>query len=63
MDSDRALAHVSDLLGHEDIKTTFLYLKIAEDHPTGDEIYEDMLDWAGVFDGFETSVDIGAENE
>jgi len=63
MDSDRALAHVSDLLGHEDIKTTLLYLQIAEDHPTGDEIYEDMLDWAGVFDGFEDSIDVGAENE
>lgn len=51
MTSDKALAHVSDLLGHEDLKTTLLYLQIAEDNPTGDEIYEDMLNWTGIFDG------------
>ena len=51
--SDKALSYVSSLLGHEEIKTTLLYLKIAEENPTGDEIYEDMLDWAGVFDDLE----------
>jgi len=51
--SDIALAIVSDLLGHEDIKTTMLYLKIAENAPTGDEIYEDVLDFVGVFDELE----------
>jgi integrase len=47
---DVALAVVSNLLGHEDIKTTLLYLKIAEDEPTGDEIYEDILEYIGMFD-------------
>jgi integrase len=48
--SDKALAYVSSLLGHEDLKTTLMYLQIAENYPTGDEIYEDLLDWVGVFD-------------
>ncbi|EGI72762.1 hypothetical protein PH505_be00370 [Pseudoalteromonas distincta] len=30
-----------------------LYLKIAQDEPTGDEIYEDVLDYLGVLDGIE----------
>ncbi|OCH68728.1 site-specific integrase [Vibrio splendidus] len=51
--SDKALAYVSELLGHDDLKTTLLYLSIAKENPTGDEIYEDMLDWAGVFKDIE----------
>ncbi|WP_261882301.1 site-specific integrase [Vibrio pelagius] len=50
MTADKALTYVSELLGHEDIKTTTEYLKIAQSDPTGDEIYEDVLDWLGVFD-------------
>ncbi|AWG77629.1 TPA: site-specific integrase [Vibrio parahaemolyticus] len=50
MDSDDALARVSALLGHEDLSTTLLYLQIAQDQPTGDEIWEDVLDYLGVFD-------------
>ncbi|KIT54154.1 hypothetical protein H334_22140 [Vibrio parahaemolyticus 901128] len=37
-------------LGHEDLSTTLLYLQIAQDQPTGDEIWEDVLDYLGVFD-------------
>ena len=47
---DKALAWVSGLLGHDDLVTTIEYLKIAENEPTGDEIYEDVLDFLGVFD-------------
>ena len=50
MNADDALARVSALLGHEDLSTTLLYLKIAQDQPTGDEIWEDVLDYLGVFD-------------
>ena len=50
MNADDALARVSALLGHEDLATTLLYLKIAQEHPTGDEIWEDVLDYLGVFD-------------
>ncbi|MFL9799684.1 tyrosine-type recombinase/integrase [Vibrio cyclitrophicus] len=50
MNSDVALARVSALLGHEDLSTTLLYLQIAQDQPTGDEIWEDVLDYLGVFD-------------
>ena len=46
---DIALALVSECLGHEDQATTLLYLKIAQDEPTGDEIYEDVLEYLGVF--------------
>lgn len=52
---DMALAQVSALLGHDDESTTLLYLKIAQDEPTGDEIYEDILDFIGVFDDITTS--------
>lgn len=47
---DIALALVSECLGHEDEATTLLYLKIAQDEPTGDEIYEDVLEYVGVFE-------------
>ncbi|ASG02622.1 MULTISPECIES: site-specific integrase [Vibrio] len=50
MNPDDALARVSALLGHEDLSTTLLYLKIAQEEPTGDEIWEDVLDYLGVFD-------------
>lgn len=50
MNSDDALARVSALLGHEDLSTTLHYLQIAQDQPTGDEIWEDVLDYLGVFD-------------
>ncbi|OEE16432.1 tyrosine-type recombinase/integrase [Vibrio cyclitrophicus] len=49
MTSDKALSIVSEFLGHEDIATTLLYLQIAEDQPTGDEIWEDIMDYLGVF--------------
>ncbi|HCE3365256.1 TPA: site-specific integrase [Vibrio parahaemolyticus] len=52
-DSEQALAIVSEFLGHEDLATTMLYLKIAEDHPTGDEIWEDVLDYLDVFSDVE----------
>lgn len=47
---DVALALVSECFGHDDEKTTLMYLKIAQDEPTGDEIYEDVLDFIGVFE-------------
>lgn len=50
---DEALARVISLLGHEDIATTIEYLKIAQDMPTADEIYEDVLDYIGAFDNLE----------
>ncbi|NNN70446.1 tyrosine-type recombinase/integrase [Vibrio sp. 3-2(1)] len=50
MDADDALKYVSELLGHEDLSTTLRYLQIAQDKPTGDEIWEDVLDFIGVFD-------------
>lgn len=50
MPSDKALELVSGLLGHEGIKTTLEYLKIAEENPGGDEIYEDELAFLGIFD-------------
>ncbi|EOK5755743.1 tyrosine-type recombinase/integrase [Vibrio vulnificus] len=50
MNADDALARVSALLGHEDLSTTLLYLNIAQEHPTGDEIWEDVLDYLCVFD-------------
>ncbi|EDM64709.1 hypothetical protein PE36_22640 [Moritella sp. PE36] len=49
-DADTALAMVSGFLGHESLAITLLYLKIAEEEPTGDEIYEDVLEFLGVFD-------------
>jgi integrase len=51
--AEKALALVSDLLGHEDIATTILYLNIAQNKPTGDQIYEDILDYIGIFDDIE----------
>ncbi|HAS3630045.1 site-specific integrase [Vibrio cholerae] len=50
MNSDVALVRLSALLGHEDLSTTLLYLQIAQEQPTGDEIWEDVLDYLGVFD-------------
>mgnify|MGYP000386207823 FL=1 len=48
--SDKALAMVSACLGHEDLDTTMKYLTLAKDASTGDEIYEDILEFVGVFD-------------
>ncbi|MBF4285813.1 site-specific integrase, partial [Vibrio anguillarum] len=50
---DEALDRVSALLGHEDRSTTIEYLKIAQDMPSADEIYEDVLDYIGAFDDLE----------
>ncbi|SGY82685.1 site-specific integrase [Moritella viscosa] len=49
-DADTALAFVSEFLGHGSLKVTLIYLQTAENEPTGDEIYEDVLDFLGVFD-------------
>ncbi|MFT2092102.1 site-specific integrase [Paraglaciecola sp. 2405UD69-4] len=57
MTADKSLAAVADVLGHDDFDTTLKYLKIAQDEPTGDEIYEDVLDYLGVFDDFGDEVD------
>lgn len=53
IDAERVLAIVSAFLGHEDLETTLLYLKIAEDHPTGDEVWEDILDYLQIFEDLE----------
>lgn len=53
---DIALAQVSECLGHEDQATTLMYLQIAQDEPTGDEIYEDVLEYLGVFEDLENEV-------
>ena len=53
---DDALDRVSALLGHEDRTTTMQYLKIAQDMPSADEIYEDVLDYIGAFDSLECSL-------
>ncbi|MGO1297527.1 site-specific integrase [Vibrio sp. E150_018] len=50
---DEALDRVSALLGHEERATTIEYLKIAQDMPSADEIYEDVLDYIGAFDDLE----------
>ena len=50
LEPDVALDRVCALLGHENRKTTMEYLKIAQDMPTGDEIYEDVLVYIGIFD-------------
>ena len=55
MTTDKALAAVAEVLGHDDMDTTLKYLKIAQDEPTGDEIYEDVLDYLGVFDDLDDS--------
>ncbi len=55
-DSETALAIVSEFLGHEDLATTLLYLKIAEDHPTGDEIWEDIIDYLDVFNDVQSQL-------
>ncbi|OBU44482.1 integrase [Photobacterium phosphoreum] len=52
IDPDKALDIVSRLLGHEDYNTTQQYLKIAQELPSADEIYEDVLIYTGVLDGF-----------
>ncbi|HGF4956068.1 tyrosine-type recombinase/integrase [Vibrio parahaemolyticus] len=51
--SDQALHTVQGLLGHEELDTTLKYLKIAQDLPSGDEIYEDVLDYIGAFNDVE----------
>lgn len=50
---DDAFDMVSALLGHEDIETTKEYLNIAQDMPSADEIYEDVLNYIGAFDDLE----------
>jgi hypothetical protein len=50
---DIALAMVSDCLGHEGEAITLMYLKIAQNEPTGDEIYEDVLEYLGIFEELE----------
>lgn len=54
---DVSLDYVTSLLGHEDRITTVEYLKIAQDAPMGDEIYEDVLVYLGVLDGFTEQID------
>lgn len=46
---DKALALVSQCFGHEDPATTQEYLTIAQEAPTGDETYEDALEYLDVF--------------
>jgi integrase len=46
---DKALALVSECFGHEDPTTTHNYLTIAQEAPTGDETYEDALEYLDVF--------------
>lgn len=53
---DTSLDYVASLLGHEDRSTTMEYLKIAQDIPRGDEIYEDVLVYLGALDGFTEQV-------
>ena len=55
--TDKALAEVSAVLGHEDMDTTLKYLNLAENEPTGDEVYEDVLDYLGVFEGLDALED------
>ncbi|MDO6475539.1 tyrosine-type recombinase/integrase [Alteromonas sp. 1_MG-2023] len=47
---DKALALVNECLGHGEESVTLKYLKIAQDEPTGDEIYEDILEFIGAFE-------------
>jgi site-specific recombinase XerD len=49
MTVDKALALVSECFGHEDPATTLMYLTIAQEEPTGDEIYEDVLEHLDIF--------------
>ena len=60
---DIALAQVSECLGHEDEATTLLYLNIAQDEPTGDEIYEDVLEYLGVFEDLESEAFLAQGDE
>jgi integrase len=62
MSSDEALARVSSCLGHADLATTLKYLEIATDAPTGDEIYEDLLEFCGVFDELDNPTNDGDDN-
>ncbi|WP_024599853.1 site-specific integrase [Pseudoalteromonas sp. TAE56] len=55
---DISLDYVASLLGHEDRQTTMEYLKIAQNAPTGDEIYEDVLTYLGVLNGFTEQINI-----
>lgn len=52
---DKALALVSECLGHGEESVTLIYLKIAQDEPTGDEIYEDILEFIGAFEDADIS--------
>ena len=56
---DTALALISDCLGHDDESTTLMYLKMAQDEPTGDEIYEDILDYLGAFENLDNLKFVG----
>ncbi|WP_434938106.1 tyrosine-type recombinase/integrase [Shewanella sp. HL-SH8] len=60
---DIALDYVASLLGHEDRQTTMVYLKIAQNAPTGDEIYEDVLSYLGILDGFTDQINIKLDRE
>jgi integrase len=62
MSSDEALARVSSCLGHADLATTLKYLEISTDAPTGDEIYEDLLEFCGVFDELDNPTVDGYDN-
>lgn len=50
---DEAVKCVSECFGHEQLETTLLYLKIAQQAPTGDEIYDNFIDYLGIFEGLD----------
>lgn len=54
LSSDEALNILLDRLGHEDLETTLKHLKMAENTPKGNEIYEHILDY--VFDPKDTAI-------
>ena len=47
---------MSACAGHEDDDTTRKYLKRGNDEPTGDEVWEDVLEFVGVFDELDEPV-------